>query len=214
MERTPEPELMNDAAQAEAYAIADFATPNQAFVDRFVAAFPELDAGTIVDLGCGPADIPIRLVRRLPNVRVVGVDGASAMIAEGRAALGALSDRITLVEATLPDAVEGTFDAVISNSLLHHLHDPSVLWAEVRRIAKPGAPVFIADLFRPKDEDEVQRLVATYAANEREVLRTDFYNSLHAAFTPEEIEAQLAAAALSLRVEAISDRHVAIIGRA
>lgn len=213
VERTPEPELMEDDAQAEAYARADFEAANAAFVDRFVATFPDLVAGSIVDLGCGPADIPLRIADRLEGVEITGVDGSAAMLAQGRAALGAFADRITLVEGLLPGAVSGAYDAVISNSLLHHLHDPNVLWREVRRIAKPGAAILVADLFRPESEADVERLVELYSADEPEVLRRDFYNSLRAAFTIEEIETQLAANDLVLGVERISDRHVAIAGR-
>jgi len=56
--------------------------------------------------------------------------------------------------------------------------------------------------------------VDTYSGDEPEILRTDFFNSLLAAFTPAEVEAQLAEAGLAdLRVEATSDRHLMISGR-
>jgi len=62
LERLPEPEeLMDGEEQARAYAAADFADVNQSFVDRFRATFPELSAGYVVELGCGPADNPMRL---------------------------------------------------------------------------------------------------------------------------------------------------------
>jgi hypothetical protein len=84
----------------------------------------------------------------------------------------------------------------------------------VRRIAAPGASVFIGDLHRPADEAEVQHLVATYASEAPPVLREDFGNSLRAAFHCDEIEAQLRAADLErLRVERTSDRHVLIYGQ-
>ncbi|PIV81546.1 SAM-dependent methyltransferase, partial [bacterium CG17_big_fil_post_rev_8_21_14_2_50_64_8] len=60
MPRTPEPEVMDDPKRAEAYAEADFSEVNQAFVDNFLSAFPECKGKRILDLGCGPADIPIR----------------------------------------------------------------------------------------------------------------------------------------------------------
>lgn len=210
MERVPEPELMTEADQAKAYAAADFDTPNQAFVERFLSTFPDFTTGSIVDFGCGPADICVRLARRLPNVKITGVDGSAAMLA--RAELDDVASRVELVEAILPNAVDTTYDAVISNSLLHHLADPKVLWSEIRRAANPGAPVLVVDLFRPPSLDDVQRLVDEYSDGEPDVLRRDFYNSLRAAFTVDEIEAQLAEANLSLSVETISDRHVAIAG--
>jgi hypothetical protein len=57
MKRIPEPELMNEASQARAYAEADFSEPNQLFMQLFTEHFPGFDGATVVDLGCGPADI-------------------------------------------------------------------------------------------------------------------------------------------------------------
>jgi SAM-dependent methyltransferase len=217
MERTPEPELMDTAEQAEAYAIADFTEPNRRFVELFRARFPDFVRGAIVDLGCGPADIPIRLARALPSVRVTAVDGAQAMLEHAATATRAarLDDRIELVRGVLPGAVPGdrTFDAAISNSLLHHLHDPSALWNEIKKLAKPSAPIFVIDLMRPASIDDAHALVEKYSANERPILKQDFYNSLRAAFTIDEVRAQLDRAGLSeLSVEAISDRHLSISG--
>src|SRR5438094_9251865 len=79
MERILEPELMDDAAQALAYARADFADVNRGFVDRFRTMFPDLAGSRVVDLGCGPADIPIRLARTLPRLAVTGVEASAAM---------------------------------------------------------------------------------------------------------------------------------------
>src|SRR5438445_558175 len=83
MERVLEPELMEDPEQARAYARADFEEENQGFVDRFVEFYPEFKAGHVLDLGCGPADIPIRLARKLSECRITGVDGSPPMIAIG-----------------------------------------------------------------------------------------------------------------------------------
>src|SRR5207247_8763883 len=81
MERVLEPELMDDPEQARAYARADFEEENQGFVDRFVELYPEFKAGHVLDLGCGPADIPIRLARKLPKCRITRVDVSLQQIA-------------------------------------------------------------------------------------------------------------------------------------
>src|SRR5262249_55335661 len=103
-DRLLEPEeLMDGAEQARAYAAADFADVNQSFVDRFRATFPELSAGCVVDLGCGPADIPMRLSRGLPRIEVLAVDGARAMLRVGReAVVAALGDRVRLIAGRVP----------------------------------------------------------------------------------------------------------------
>ena len=68
MDRRPEPELMDSTAQTVAYAEADFSESNSLFVEHFLAAFTDLPArGELADLGCGPADICIRLHQRLPG---------------------------------------------------------------------------------------------------------------------------------------------------
>jgi ubiquinone/menaquinone biosynthesis C-methylase UbiE len=219
MQRVLEPELMDDAAQALAYARADFAEPNGRFVEEFDRRFPGFGAGRIADLGCGPGDIVIRLARRYPRAGLVGVDGADAMLAHARAALAAdpaLRARVSFELGLLPAAPRGAavFDAIVSNSLLHHLPDPDVLWTTVRRIGRPGAAVMVMDLARPASREHAAGIVAQYAADEPEVLREDFYNSLLAAFEPAEVEAQLARAGLAgFTVGMVSDRHWLASGR-
>ena len=80
MERIPEPDLMDDAEQAEAYAEADFSEPHEAFVRHFKTCFPDFLSGELLDLGCGTADVIIRLARVFPGVNITGIDGAQAML--------------------------------------------------------------------------------------------------------------------------------------
>jgi cyclopropane fatty-acyl-phospholipid synthase-like methyltransferase len=219
MDRIPEPELMLDPEQARAYAGADFEEPHARFVELFQECFyAEPIAGHVLDLGCGPGDVAIRFAKTYPESRVDGIDGSQVMIDAGREALQAsgVADRIRLVHGLLPaDAPpRERYDAIISNSLLHHLHDPSVLWRAVSRYAKPTAPVFIMDLMRPDSREGAEALVEEHAAGEPEILRRDFFNSLLAAFRPGEVKDQIRAAGLhSFAVEAVSDRHLIAFGR-
>jgi ubiquinone/menaquinone biosynthesis C-methylase UbiE len=220
MERIPEPDLMNDDEQARAYAHADFEEPHEAFVDEFARRFEGLDlAGHVLDLGCGPADISMRFARRYAACEIDGVDGAEAMLKYGHVMLEreGLADRVHLHRAYLPDETppQESYDAIISNSLLHHLDDPSVIWTSIKRFAKPGAPIFVMDLMRPADRAEAERFVALYADGEPDVLRHDFFHSLLAAYRPAEVSAQLEAAGLGhLEVVPTSDRHLIVFGRA
>ena len=69
------------------------------------------------------------------------------------------------------------------------------------------------DLRRPDTREQAGRLMQEYSGNEPEVLRRDFFNSLLAAYRPEEIAAQLALVNLSgLQVESVGDRHVVVYG--
>jgi len=215
--RIPEPELMDEAEQARAYSEADFAEPHDRFVnlcEEFVGAGGL--AGTILDLGCGPADVTVRLARRFPRAIIHGVDGADTMLAHGHARVQreGLGHRIELTRALLPHDAPPLlqYDAVVSNSLLHHLHDADVLWEAVGRWAKPGAPVFVMDLRRPATVEDARRLVTVNAAAEPEVLQRDFFNSLCAAFAADEVRAQLRRAGLALEVLEVGDRHLVARG--
>jgi ubiquinone/menaquinone biosynthesis C-methylase UbiE len=218
MERIPEPELMDEPEQARAYAHADFAEPHQAFVERFHQSFPGHRPFQLLDLGCGAADITIRFARAYPESKLTGVDGAAAMLVFAREAIAqaGLGDRIQLHEARLPETVlpRHAFDTIISNSLLHHLHDPQILWRAIKQYAAPGAAMFVMDLRRPDSREQANAIVAQYAGTGPEILRRDFFNSLLAAFRPEEITEQLAPAGPApFRVEAVGDRHVIVHGK-
>jgi trans-aconitate methyltransferase len=220
MPRIPEPELMDAVEQAEAYARADFDGPNGAFVEHVAATLGgQPFAGRALDLGCGPADICLRLAARHPRASIDALDGSAPMLDCARRALAAadpaLAARIRLVQAFLPtpDLPAAGYDLVVSNSLLHHLHDPAVLWDTVKHAGRRGARVVVMDLFRAASTAAAADIVARYAGAEPEVLRTDFYNSLLAAFTPDEVRAQLAAAGLDhFTVTAVSDRHLLVTG--
>lgn len=219
MKRIPEPdELMDDPAQARAYAEADFSEPNNLFLDLFDRLHRRPFTGLALDLGCGPGDIPVELVRRHPAARVEALDGAPAMLDLARAKAAArpeLAERLSWRCDYLPCAAlaPAGFDAVLSNSLLHHLADPLDLWRTVARCARPGAAVLVMDLARPHSDTAVDVLVETHALDAPEVLRRDFRNSLFAAYTPVEVSDQLAAAGLpALRVRMVSDRHLAVMG--
>ena len=217
MQRVPEPELMDGAEQALAYANADFAEPHSLFVTLFGQYHPDVRVTNVLDLGCGPADVSSRFARAYPDCRIDAVDGAAAMLQQARERLrrDGLEHRVELHQRYLPqDALpSAAYDVIISNSLLHHLAAPQTLWDCVRSAAPPGSAVFVMDLLRPDSQQRARELVATYADGEPQLLRDDFYHSLLAAYTVPEIEAQLQAAGLDgFTVHQVSDRHCCVVG--
>ena len=219
MKRRPEPELMDSEEQTLAYAEADFDESNSLFLERFLARFPDLPAsGQMADLGCGPGDITVRLAHALPGWEVTGLDAGPNMLrhAERRLDSEDLAHRVQFRLSHLPDdaLLNASWNAVVSNSLLHHLPDPLVLWRSVAQLAAPGAAVQVMDLMRPDSEKQARNLVNTYSADAPDILREDFYNSLLAAYTPEEVSGQLIEAGLDrLKIETVSDRHWIVSGR-
>jgi cyclopropane fatty-acyl-phospholipid synthase-like methyltransferase len=216
MPRVLEAEVMGESEQAEAYAAADFSSENQGFVDRFRDSFPDWMGGHVLDLGCGPADIPIRFIRAYPAATITAVDASAPMLALAKRAIAeaGFASKITLrCERLQQLALAEPADAVLSNSLLHHLPNPLQFWYRVKQLGKSGAAVLVMDLLRPASVEEAQDLVERYAAGGSPILRRDFYNSLLAAFTEDEVAAQLAEMNLSrLLIDVPDDRHWVVGG--
>jgi ubiquinone/menaquinone biosynthesis C-methylase UbiE len=212
MLRTPEPELMDERAQAAEYAAADWSESHGKIPGYFRERFPKFQAGRVLDLGCGTADVTIRFAKAFPGVITLGVDGSEAMLdfARRHVNAAALQSRIKLEQRYLPDdALERRdFDAIISNSLLHHISDPVALWRSAARCAKPGAAMMMIDLLRPADHETAVWLVREHAREAPPVLERDFIASLHAAYTADEIREQLALADLpEFRVDEVDVLH-------
>jgi ubiquinone/menaquinone biosynthesis C-methylase UbiE len=223
---------MEDRAEAEAYAAADFGPVNAAFVERMAELVERLnpplaDTSAVVDLGTGPGDIPVRTAQQFPGWHVTAVDASAAMLEIARATVSGCPDVETpslcsvagRIELVLADAKQTglpahAYDVVFSNSILHHVNDTARLWAEVKRLGKPGALVFFRDLARPESREAAARIIETYAGDESRVLREEYHRSLLSSYTPDEVRAQLATAGLrSLCVEMATDRHWDAWGR-
>lgn len=210
---------MEDPEQALAYHRADFSASHGRRVALFQRLFPGFaPTGPVLDLGCGSGDVLLRFARAFPGAAFTGVDGSQAMLdlAAGELAHAAeLRRRVRLHRAVFSsaDLPREAWQLVMSHSVLHQLHRPEVLWQTVRQVAPPGCAVFVADLRRPATAEEARGIVAAESANEPEVLRRDFYNSLRAAFEVAEVRSQLAAARLErLTVEPEGEHHLIVYG--
>lgn len=218
MKRIVETEVMSAEAQALAYAQADFEVAHSSYPKLFEKKFPRRAAKAFaLDLGCGPCDVTIRFAKANPDYTFHAVDGSAAMLRCAKRAVtrARLSRRIKLIEGFIPGAPipRQGYELILSSSFLHHLHDPQVLWQTIRQYARRGTMVFVPDLRRPATAAKAQAMVKEYSDREPEVLQRDFYNSLLAAFTPEEVREQLRIAGLGeLRVEVVSNRHLVVFG--
>ncbi len=220
--RILEAEVMDTPEEAIDYNTMDHSVVNALFVDDLLQAIAEgplerrrtslLEPLGVLDVGTGTALIPIELCRRPGAWRVTAVDLAQAMldVAAANLASTGLEHRITLkhLDAKRLPFADGRFDVVMSNSIIHHIAEPRVCLAEMVRVAAPGGLLFVRDLLRPADSDELERLVDLYARDANFHQRGMFRASLHAALTLEEV--RLMAAELSItpdQVRQTTDRH-------
>jgi SAM-dependent methyltransferase len=123
---------------------ADAYDGDHAFVYEYGEALLELLAPTaderVLDLGCGTGHLTAALAES--GASVVGVDASREMLAEARAT----RPDIPFVRGDarrLP--FEGSFDAVLSNAVLHWIHDQDDAVSSVRDALRPGGR-FVAEL--------------------------------------------------------------------
>ena len=213
MQRRLEPELMNGIAQVRAYAAADFSSGDQATIEaiqRLLSRTSPLPPDPlVVDLGCGPGNITLRLAGLFPKARIIGIDGAESMLALARERAQHQQLEISFLCQTLQEVLEGPLlgqaDLIVSNSLLHHLHQPDLLWTVSRALHR--------DLRRPASDAEIQQLLLKHLPSAPEVLQHDFAASLAAAFEPDEVIAELHRLGLNqLTVSAEDDRYLVVSG--
>ncbi len=203
MQRIPEPELMNDPQQVALYAGPYLDNACWLFIQRFRKYFPGLTpTDAILDLGCGPAAIPLRLARHFPHCEIHGVEGAPRMLAYGKEAVQRedLGKQVHLFHGILPDTFplpRERYEVIISNSFLHHLADPMILWNAIHKYGQSQAAILIIDLLRPTSEEQAELVIDTYIPDAPALLRQDMLRSLYAAYTLDEITAQLQKANLA-----------------
>ncbi len=212
LSRVLEPEAMDTADEARDYDAMDHAAVNARFVADFLDAHGPCRGGEILDVGTGPARIPIALCRADGKARVIGVDLAMTMLATAGRNIeeAGLAGRIRLErgDAKRLGASDASFEAVVSNTIIHHIPDPALAMAEMARLVAPGGTIMVRDLARPDDQAEVDRLVSSYAGREPKAARDLFEASLHAALTPGEVRKIIEGLGLpGSGVSMTSDRH-------
>ncbi len=192
--RVLEPEVMDSAEEARDYDAMDHAQVNRVFVADFLAVGAR--KAPVLDVGTGTAQIPIELCRQASGAEVVGVDLAEQMLRVGRANVRRAGlERFVRLECCdakqLPFAA-GSFAAVISNSIVHHIPEPGAVLAEMVRVLQPDGVLFVRDLLRPVDDATVRHLVATYAGGANAHQQKMFDDSLRAALALDEVRAMVA----------------------
>jgi len=210
MQRVLEPEVMDTWAEAVEYDSMDFSEVNAAFAKSAIDLGPI--CGKILDAGTGTARIPIAIAQMRPAWEMTCIDLSANMLRLGLENVSKANVRsqikLELVDAKSMPYPDSYFDMVISNSIIHHLPDPLPFFSEVKRVLKPNGAIFLRDLLRPLDETIRDNLVEMYAGDCNSHQKQLFSDSLHAAFTLDEVETMVESAGLEgLRIYESSDRH-------
>ncbi len=127
--------------------------------DRFTALIDAVEAGAgrsdpvVLDLGCGPGSLSVRLLDRIPAATVIAVDTDPVLLALGRAAHagrpGLSFADLDLGARGWPASLglAGQADAAVSTTALHWLHAPDLaaMYAELAAVLRPGGLLLNGD---------------------------------------------------------------------
>jgi ubiquinone/menaquinone biosynthesis C-methylase UbiE len=209
LKRVPEPELMDDDSEVEAYAGAAAQAYLEAIDRSFVSHIerlmsgPRLESARVLDVGCGPGQILVMMKQRWTGMQITGIDAGPAMIEKARKDAATAGVDITyevhrvgpMGDARLPYE-DAAFDLVTCNSTLHHLADPKGALDEIARVARTDGAVLIRDLQRPRLMLPYALHVRVFGRHYEGEMRRLYEASVAAAYSLKEFEELLTASKL------------------
>lgn len=200
MARIPETEVMNDPASVDGYTLA---TETGGLANHFMPYLEKNSAYlTVADIGCGNVGYASQIEKIYPNASFFGYDASALMLEKAQQFVSRNRYTLTQVSPSDIEIPSNNFDIVISSLLLHQYLEPSVMWETIKRIGKTGAKFYVYDLLRVEDETICNDIVQNFAPEiSTSEFQKDYFNTLRAAFTVEEIEQQLADANLFATIE-------------
>lgn len=146
---------------------------------------------TVLDAGCGTGRVTAELAERLPNGRVIAIDGSEAMVAKARQALGAQAEvrHADLAELEIPERV----DLVFSTAVFHWLPDHDNLFSRLHEALRPGGRL-VAQCGGAGNVASLAGAILAVAAREPFAGRFDEMPAMWNFATAEDTERRLAAA--------------------
>ena len=127
--------------------------------ERFTALIDAVEAGTgrddplVLDLGCGPGSLGVRLLERIPGAAVVAIDDDPLLLALGRAAYGGRRG-LSFADHDLRApgwagalALGRAADAAVSTTALHWLSASALrgMYAQLATVLRPGGLLLDGD---------------------------------------------------------------------
>jgi predicted O-methyltransferase YrrM len=118
------------------------------------------DGGTILEIGCGSAQLALALARRFPTARLVGLEFDPASVTQARTAVrdAGLEHRVQVTHADANHLAErDTYQLVVMNRSLHEVGGPDEHLNVLRRsndALRPGGWTIVSELPYPDNEDD------------------------------------------------------------
>ena len=109
-------------------------------VRDLVAAIPNTEVRTAVDLGCGPGNSTEVLAGRFPQAQVTGMDSSDDMLVDARKRLPVLNFERADIGAWSP---EQAFDVILANASLQWLPDHATLYPHLVNQLTPGGTLAV-----------------------------------------------------------------------
>lgn len=210
MERILEPEVMDSLEEAIEYDAMNFTEVNTNFAQRAITLGPQV--AKVLDVGTGTARIPILIAQQCQEWQITGIDLARSMLNIGKQNIKEANKTqqidLKVVDAKQMPYTDAQFDLVLSNSLLHHLPNPLPFLRELNRVLKPNGGILLRDLLRPASTEIINHMVEEIGEDYSPHQKQLFRDSLHAAFTLNEVQELLEAAGLKgVNLYQSSERH-------
>ena len=122
--------------------------------------------GSIVDIGTGPANLPIYIAQNNPNCKIIAFDVSKAMIrlASQNIKKAALTNRISqkLGNAAKLPFPDNSIDLIISTGSFHHWKNPIKAFNEIFRVLKENGKAWIYDAVNPLPKENFAALTQKY----------------------------------------------------
>jgi 2-polyprenyl-3-methyl-5-hydroxy-6-metoxy-1,4-benzoquinol methylase len=207
LERIPEPHLiMTSEAQDREFNLAALRSGLAISYELILHSVLKLSPleGRAIDVGCGSAQLLLRIARHMPKMHFTGIDMSDAMLAlaeKNRAEQGL--DNVTFQRHDmfqLDRLQANSYDLVTANNVLHHCEDDRRALTLIDGLAglqSSGGTVFLFDLCRMKTEELLITLLDYTAKDHGDYFYNDTYDSYGAAYSYHELAGLLARSNLS-----------------
>ncbi|VVC01774.1 Putative arsenite methyltransferase [uncultured archaeon] len=105
---------------------------------------------TIIDLGTGNGALAIRIAKKIPQAKIIGIDVSEGMLRHAKEKTKCLGiDNIRYEVSPIEDFNKRQADFVVSNLAFHHVNDKQKAITRIYRALKKGGKLIIGDWFKP-----------------------------------------------------------------